>query len=66
MRRLYMDVPINAVIRAGWHRQGIGVVTAQADESTHARIRALLERGTASSGCGAVTMTIAWLLSGHV
>jgi hypothetical protein len=66
MLRLYMDVPINAVIRAGLHRQGIDVVTAQADESTYARIRALLERGRASSRCGAVTRTIAWLLPGHV
>ena len=66
MRRLYRDRPINAVISAGLRRQGIEVVTAQAMGAPTRRIRALLERGTASSGCGAATMTIAWLLPGHV
>jgi hypothetical protein len=66
MRRLYRDRPINAAITAGWGRQGIEVVTAQAMGTPRRRIRALLERGTASSGCGAVTMTIAGPWSGHV
>jgi hypothetical protein len=50
MRRLYRDRPINAAITAGWGRQGIEVVTAQAMGALRRRIRALLERGTASSG----------------
>ena len=36
MLRLSMDVPINAAITPRLCRQGIDMVTAQADGSTHA------------------------------